>query len=95
MINVIIERVVDPTMLDVFRQTLLQTRRLALESPGYLSGESFMDVERQNHWYIMSSWETLDDWKQWQSSGARHEMLLAFKAMLVEPEKITVTECTR
>jgi len=46
-------------------------RRQALKQPGYISGETLVNHYDPCKITVVSTWQTIDDWIQWQESDAR------------------------
>ena len=63
-----------------------------LEQPGFISGESFRDLERPNHRIVMVTWQNRHSWERWENSQARFDSISAFAPMLQVEERITLLE---
>ena len=50
---------------------ILQLRILAMNQPGYISGETLCDIENPGDCLVISSWERVEDWNAWVSSPER------------------------
>ena len=50
---------------------ILQLRAQAMYQPGYISGETFYDIENPGKCLVISKWETVGDWHQWVSHPER------------------------
>lgn len=92
MVRVLIERRVSEGMLENFNLALREMRLQAVHKPGYISGESLRNAEDPHHFVVLSTWNSLDDWKAWAVSDARRLVMLKIGPMLQEAEKITVLE---
>ena len=92
MIRVIIERWVDPTLVEPLRQQLVEIRQQIVNKPGYLAAESFQDMDDPGHWIVMSKWSSRKNWQDWADSKQRQEQLALIEALLIKPEKIAVFE---
>ena len=49
-------------------------RSQAMQQPGYVSGQTLTKPDNYNHFLVISTWQTLDDWLQWKDSSARKNM---------------------
>jgi heme-degrading monooxygenase HmoA len=49
-------------------------RSHAVKQPGYISGETLFNLERSDECLVVSRWETLEHWKEW-NRGARRMKL--------------------
>jgi len=87
MIRVIIERhAKDGTRL----LTLLrEVRTEAMKQPGYISGETLVNTEDSSTIIVVSTWNSLKDWKAWYASDKRAQIENKFESLLVEPPRIT------
>ena len=92
MVRVLIERRVSQGMLGDFHQALRKMRLEALHRSGYISGESWRNAKNPNHFVVISSWISRDDWEAWASSEERRKVMALIGPMLDEPEKVTVLE---
>lgn len=92
MVRVLIERRIAEGMTGDFHQALRRMRLEAVQKPGYLSGESWRDARNPNHYVVISTWTSRDDWEAWAVSEARRKTMAVIGPMLDEPEKVTVLE---
>jgi len=53
---------------------LIQMRNLCIDQPGYISGETLKSVDRPGEYLVISTWQSLGDWKRWASSSQRIEI---------------------
>ena len=53
---------------------ILQLRALATYQPGYISGETLRNIAFPEECLVVSTWETLNDWKKWLNSKKRTEL---------------------
>ncbi|MFC2041364.1 antibiotic biosynthesis monooxygenase family protein [Chloroflexota bacterium] len=88
MIRVLIERHAQEGRR--FLSLLREIRAEAMKQPGYISGETLVDANNMYNIAVISTWNSIRDWKAWQKSKLRAELEQKIKALLVEPEKITV-----
>ncbi len=50
---------------------LLKMRAMALNQPGYISGETLCNIDNPEECIVVSRWETVDDWNRWLKSKER------------------------
>ncbi len=62
-VKILISRRISKDQEPVVRPFLKQLRQHALESKGYISGESLISGEDLKEHLIISSWESLDYWE--------------------------------
>ena len=60
-------------------------RRLCLDRPGYISGATLRRLDKPNEYLVMSTWELLEDWKDWKKSQERKEVQVKIDS-LIGPE---------
>ncbi len=86
MIRVIIERhAKNPLrLLPLFRDI----RAEAMKQPGYISGENLVDTEDHSNIIVISTWQSLKDWKTWYGSEARTRLDQRIQPLLAEPARI-------
>ena len=53
---------------------IIELRALAVRQPGYISGESFFNIEQQEECLVVSRWTTLEHWQQWMRDPRRIEL---------------------
>ncbi|MGC9976872.1 MAG: antibiotic biosynthesis monooxygenase family protein [Syntrophales bacterium] len=71
MIRVIVERDCGSGKEKQLRDLLIELRTMAMQQPGYISGETLRELINPSHFKVISTWSTLGDWKAWQSSQQR------------------------
>ncbi len=92
MINVLIERQIAEDMLSTYEETAKKTLHQAYQAIGFINGETFADLQRPNHRYVLSKWRSVQDWQRWYHSETRREMMNQLSPLLNEPEKIALLE---
>ena len=50
---------------------LIELRALATGQPGYISGETLRNVDDPEESLVISTWNSVEDWKTWLASGER------------------------
>ncbi len=71
MIKVLIERDCQPGKEKQLRELLIELRMIAMQQPGYISGETLRELINPSQFKVISSWTTLEAWKSWQRSQQR------------------------
>lgn len=92
MIKVLIERVIAEGLEVPYEVAARNILQQAIQSPGYLFGESFIDMQRPNYRFVIVTWQNIHSWERWEHSPERRECLDAFAPLLLEEEKITLLE---
>jgi heme-degrading monooxygenase HmoA len=73
-VKIIINRKVSKEKEKDLRPLLIQLRALATAQPGYISGETLRNVESPEEYLVISTWQSIDNWKEWASSRKRSEI---------------------
>ena len=53
---------------------IVELRALAVRQPGYISGESFFNLEHPEECLVISRWTKLKHWQQWMRDPRRIEL---------------------
>jgi len=81
-VKIIIKRKVAADKAAQLKELVMQLRSLSMKEPGYVSGESLKNVDRQNEYLVISTWDSLSAWKTWQSSKERAKIQDQIDALL-------------
>ena len=74
-IGVVIKRVTKPGVnAKVLLPHIVELRALAVRQPGYISGETFFNLERPEECLVIGRWISLEHWQQWQRDARRIEL---------------------
>jgi heme-degrading monooxygenase HmoA len=92
MIRVVIERWLAEAGSEAIEKIMRDLRREAIHSAGYVTGETLRDTADPNHFLIISTWRSQEEWEAWAASGARRQIEGQIRLLLAEPEKILVYE---
>src|SRR4030042_88516 len=66
-VRIIIDRKVKKGKELDFSKLLREMRSKALLSKGYISGETLRALNDRQNYVVISTWQSLDDWKNWGS----------------------------
>lgn len=91
MVRVLIKRTL-PKDIAADKQGLLlgwitKLRAEASSQPGYISGETMMNVENADEYLVISTWESLKDWQTWFGSAERARIQEQIDALLGQATK--------
>jgi len=70
-VKIIINRKVSKEKEEELRPLLIQLRALATAQPGYISGETLRNIDRPEEYLVISTWQSVENWKTWASSKER------------------------
>ena len=69
---------------------LLKLRSHAMTYRGFVGAENLINAKDISIVAIISTWESVEDWKAWETSTARREILREAEALLEEELRITI-----
>ena len=74
-IGVLIKRVVKPgENAKLLLPHIIELRALAVKQSGYISGETFFNLERPEECLVIGKWTTLEHWQKWKNDPRRTEL---------------------
>jgi len=83
-VKIIIKRKVPKGKETELLPLLLELRSLAIAQPGYISGETLRNAEDPEDYLVISTWNSMDDWKEWATREQRAEVQDKIDALLGE-----------
>ncbi len=89
-VKIFIKRKVAKEIDSELRPLLVKIRNKAIEQKGYISGETLRNIEDPNETIVISTWQTLQDWKAWYSSEKRAEIQNMIDTIIDEPTSYTI-----
>ena len=72
-VKVFIKRVVPEHKVKALKPLLIKLRELAMNHPGYISGETYKRIDRPGENLVISTWQSMDHWREWVLSEERAE----------------------
>ena len=90
MVKVLLERTIRGKHVGEVVRLMRQMRVLAFQQPGYISGETLHAVDNPNHYLVISSWESMDDWQGWFNNPDRKKLQQEVDALLGSPTVMRV-----
>ena len=90
MIRVIIEREIAEGLEEFYQTAIANLLEVMTAAPGYLSGESLVEIHRPNHYVVLTRWTNEEAWDRWFHSQQRQELLNAIRPFLQQDEKFTL-----
>ena len=84
MIKVHIKRKVPPAKMKDLHLLINELRSVTMGQPGYISGETLKRIDSPGKYLVISTWQSLDDWRQWVVSRERIEVQNEIDARLEE-----------
>lgn len=92
MIKVIIERKVIPGAEKHYQNAVNNLLNEIQKAPGYLSGETYHEMEKPNHFIVIANWKSLDHWNRWLVSKDRRKVVSEISPYMEDKEKFVVLE---
>jgi heme-degrading monooxygenase HmoA len=68
---------------------LMQLRSHAMQYPGFVSAENLVSEEDSSVVIIISTWETIENWRTWVRSRRTRDLLQQAQAVVAEAARIT------
>ncbi len=91
-VKVTIKRHVPANLSKELAPLLRQLRTLATRDPAYISGETLKRVDGHGEYLVISTWQSLDDWKRWTNNRERRAIQAEIDMLLREPTEYIVYE---
>ena len=87
MVRIVIDRLMNDgeRLLPLLRDL----RAAAMHQPGYVSGETLVNTQNNSNIIVISTWQSLKDWKAWEASETRDKIDRQIESLLVEKAKVT------
>ena len=85
MIKVIIERHAKEG--ENLSRLLRELRAAAMRQPGYVTGETLASTEDSSI-IVISTWQSLEDWKVWETSETRAKLYQQIEPLLAKKPKV-------
>ena len=73
-VKIIIKRKVPREKEAALVPLLLTLRSKATIQPGYISGETLRNIEDSEEFIVISTWQSVDAWRSWESGKERGEV---------------------
>jgi len=84
-IRVIIERKTIPGNELLLNDLLMKLRTKAMSAKGYISGETLRSLEDSNVYIVISTWNSVEEWKAWADNKERKEIQAKIDHLLNAP----------
>ena len=91
-VKVLIKRKVAEKQIPELDALLRKMRALTLSRKGYISGESFSRVDQPGVSMVISTWQSMDDWREWTLSKERMELQDQIDRLLGQPTQYEIFE---
>jgi heme-degrading monooxygenase HmoA len=88
MVKVLLERTIRGKHVKEVVLLMRQIRILAMQQPGYISGETLHALDDPNHYLVISAWESLEHWEDWFNCPDRQRLQQEIDTYLGTPTLI-------
>jgi len=89
-IKIVIKRHFKPDTAEKASALLNEFRRDAMNQPGYISGETWVNHYDPCSLTVVSTWQTVEDWIRWEESDVRAANEAKLEGLLEERTKFEV-----
>ena len=89
-VKIIIKRRVTESMATQLRPLLIKLRNLAMNQPGYITGETLKRVDRPGQNLVISTWNSMEAWRQWSVNSEREAVQAQIDALLGQPTEYEI-----
>jgi heme-degrading monooxygenase HmoA len=83
-VKIFIKRVIAEGRINDLLPLFRRLRNLATNQPGYISGETLKRIDSPGEYLVISTWQSLDDWREWVVFRERIEVQNEIDARLDE-----------
>ena len=90
MIRVIIEREIAEGLEQFYEVAIADLLDAMINAPGYLAGESLVEIHRPNRYVVVTRWTSEDAWTRWFHSAERQQLVSEIRPFLQNEEKFTL-----
>ncbi len=91
-VRIIIERNIKKGNEIELARLLLELRSRAIKQKGYITGETLRDHDDPSTHIVISTWESVEDWKRWSKAEERMGVQSKIEEFLTEPSKTKICE---
>ena len=91
-VKILIKRNIPENRVKDLMPFFKQLRTLAMSQSGYISGETLRRLDRPGQYIVISTWQTMDDWRRWVLSKQRKEIQDLIDSMLGQATEYEVYE---
>jgi heme oxygenase (mycobilin-producing) len=89
-VRIIIDRKVKKGKESDFARMLRELRSKAIPSRGYISGETLRAQGDSRNYIVISTWQSLEDWKAWEKQPERKKIQTEIEKLMARPTKTKI-----
>jgi heme oxygenase (mycobilin-producing) len=83
-VKVLLKRKVRKEAITQLTPLLIQLRNMAMQQPGYVSGETLINLDDPEECLVISTWKSKEEWDAWLDSDRRKELQAIVDSILGE-----------
>ena len=83
-VKILIKRAVPAKKARELLPLFQRLRTLAMNHPGYISGETLKRIDSPGQYLVISTWQSIDNWRRWVTSRERIQIQNQIDALLEE-----------
>lgn len=91
-VKILIKRSVPANKAKDLMPLFQHLRMLAMNQPGYISGETLKRIDNPGKYLVISTWNSVDNWRQWVINKQRIELQNQIDALLGEKTEYEIYE---
>ena len=88
--KVMIDRKIKEGKESDFFKLLKELRAKAIAAPGYISGETLQAMNDSHHYVVISTWQGVDEWKNWENNPQRKEITDQIEKLVSKPTGVNI-----
>lgn len=73
-VKILIKRKIPANIVDELMPLFQRLRVMAMNQPGYIAGETLKRVDRKDEYLVISTWQAIDNWREWVINKDRAEI---------------------
>jgi heme-degrading monooxygenase HmoA len=81
-VKILIKRTIPQSKAKNLMPMFRRLRNLAMNQNGYISGETLSRIDQPGEYLVISTWQSLDNWREWVVSRERSEIQREIDALL-------------
>jgi heme-degrading monooxygenase HmoA len=86
-VKIIIDRKVKRGKESDFAKLIRELRGKAISSKGYVSGETLRALEDPNNYIVISTWQSVEDWINWEKNPQRKKIHTKIEKLMARPSE--------
>ncbi|MGA8573802.1 MAG: antibiotic biosynthesis monooxygenase family protein [Desulfobaccales bacterium] len=90
MVKVLLERTIKGKHVKEITRLLRMLRVLAMQQPGYISGETLHEIDAPNNYLVISAWYSREDWQAWLANQERQKLQSELDGYMEAPTRFRV-----